>query len=269
MLANTNSFGRLKKEQQRILDFAVLICHAVPNVKKTIRGSMEKIPYFSLPNPDYFNKEHEDKIKELSNHYKENLSKYLIISSFSFFEAYFKSVIEELIDFHGGREIFIKNIKDRHQKLIETNEKEISKNKRKLQEPPKKKNYSQYEKHRKALEQNALFRMPSELFASLGVKYILDLVGSDRFRSVMIPELLEHGFLMSLEEKVNKSDDLKNMTIKETFSSMRDIRNKISHGNDPSIDFAKAMDYIRFLRHLAVKVDKHIVEHFFILERSK
>lgn len=266
MIANTNSFERLKKEQQRILDFAVLICHAVPNVKKTIKGQEENIPHFSLPNPDYFNKEHHNKIKELSKHYKENLSKYLIISSYSFFEAYFKAVIEEMIEFHGGRDEFCKNIQARHGQILQSIEQEIVKSKRKLQEPRKLKNKLQYEKHIKLLEQRANYRKPSELFATLGVKYILELIGSERFRSAMIPELLEYGFLMKLDDKVNKSHDLKDKTLKETFNSMRDIRNKISHGDNPTIDFAKAMDFIRFLRDLAVKMDKHLVEHFFVLE---
>jgi hypothetical protein len=266
MIANTISFERLKIEQQRILDFAVLVCHAIPNVKKTIKGKEEKVPYFSLPDPDYFNKEHGNRIKVLSKHYKENLSKYLIISSYSFFEAYFKAVIEELIYFHGGRDKFSNNIKERHEKILENIEQEIIKSKRKLQEPKKKKNIHQYEKHIRLLEDNARYRKPSELFATLGVKYILELVSSDRFRSAMIPELLEHGFLMKLEDKVNKSHDLKDKTLKETFNSMRDLRNKISHGDNPTIDFAKAMDYIRFLRDLAVKIDKHLVEHFFVLE---
>ncbi|MBL7785799.1 MAG: hypothetical protein JNM36_07825 [Chitinophagales bacterium] len=268
MLTHTQSFNRLKKEQQEILDFAVLVCHAIPNIKKTIRGEEEGIPYFSLANPDYFSKEAEDRIKKLSKHYKENLSKYLIISSFSFFEAYFKAVIEEMMDFHGGKESLINNVKERHKRMLETIDDTVILDKRKLQEPPKRKNKMRYEKHISQLQQNASYRMPSELFAAIGAKYILDLVSSDRFRSAMIPDLLEYGFLMDLNSKINKSHDLREKNLKETFDSMRDIRNRISHGDNPTIDFAKAMDYVRFLRNFAIKIDKHLIEHFFVLESS-
>lgn len=267
MIASTNSFQRLKSEQQKILDFAVLICHAIPNVKKTIKGNEENIEYFSIPEPDYFNLVHQHKLKELSKHYKTNLSKYLIISSFSFFEAYFKSVLEELIDFQGGIDKFVETISNRHKAIINQDaDEELTKHKRKLQEPFKKKNIKQYELHGDKLLRNSAFTMPSELFSVLGIKYLFDLVSSDRFKSVMIPELLEKGLLLDLNEKINKSSSLKDKTLKETFESMRDLRNKVSHGDNPDVDFAKAMDYIRFLRFLSVKIDKHLIDNFFILE---
>lgn len=267
MIARTNSFERLKSEQQKILDFAVLICHAIPNVKKTIKGNEAKVEHFSIPNPDYFNLVHQDNLKELSKHYKVNLSKYLIISSFSFFEAYFKSVLEELIDFQGGTDKFIETISDRHKTIIaQNNNEELKKHKRKLQEPFKKKNIKKYELHSNKLMRSTEFKMPSELFSTLGIKYLFELVSSDRFRSVMIPELLEKGLLLDLGEKINKSSSLREKTLKETFDSMRDLRNRISHGDNPNIDFSKAMDYIRFLRFLSVKIDKHLIENFFILE---
>ena len=76
MIDCTEALKRLKREQQRILDFSILICHAIPNVKKTIKGFEQSIAHFSLPTPDYYNKEPEGRIKELSKHYKENLSKF-------------------------------------------------------------------------------------------------------------------------------------------------------------------------------------------------
>jgi hypothetical protein len=267
MLTNTKSFERLKIEQQRILDFTVLICHSVPNLKKTIKGVENDIPHFSIPQPDFFGKEQDVKIKELAKDYKENLSKYLIISSYSFFESYFKSVLEELVTFHGGKDAFIDNIRKKYSNLLNNKAEIIKENTKKIKEPYKKKNYLQYNKSIKSLEDNSNYRNPSELFAVIGIKHIIEVIMLDKFRSVMIPDLLEFGFLLELTDKINKNKNLKDKTIKETFEAMRTLRNKISHGDNPNIDFAKSMEYIKFLRLFAIKIDKHLIDNFFILER--
>lgn len=266
MIPSTDSFNRLKSEQQKILDFAVLVCHAVPNVKKTIKGHEKKVKHFSIPKPDYFKLTTNERLLELSKEYKENLAKYLIISSFSFFESYFKSVLKELLEFQGGIDKFADTISKKHKAIIAQNNNSAKKHKRKLQEPFRKKNYKKYEKHRKALMNHSEFKMPSELFSFFGVKHFFELVNSNSFRSAMIPDLLEKGLLMDLNDKVNKTSSLKDKNIKETFDTMRKLRNKISHGDKTDIDLQKTIDYIRFLKFLSIKIDKHLIENFFILE---
>jgi hypothetical protein len=73
---------------------------------------------------------------------------------------------------------------------------------------------------------------------------------------------------MDLSEKVNKHSDLKNKDLQQTFKILRDLRNDIAHGKSTSLSLDKTMDFIRFLRHLSKKIDKHLVEHFFILENA-
>ena len=99
MIPNTQSFIRLRKEQQNVLNFIVLICHAVPNLRKTIKGVNAEIPKYGIAKPFYFNQESLDTLESYSRHYKINIAKYALISIFSFFESYFKSVVEELIEF--------------------------------------------------------------------------------------------------------------------------------------------------------------------------
>ena len=131
MIDQTQSFKKIKIEQQRIWDFALLICHAVPALKKTIKGVEESVPNYSLPNPDYFTKpDNKDRLKAIASHSNYNLGKYVLLSSFSFFESYFRSVVQELIDFHGGKDEFIKDIRDSYNKFFSYQNNLIAEHKR-------------------------------------------------------------------------------------------------------------------------------------------
>jgi len=271
MIGHTESFKKLKKEQQRILDFTVLVCYSVPNLKKSIKGFKENIPnYENLAKPDYF-KETTDinRLESLSGKYKENLSKYTLLSAFSFFESYFRDVVEELIQFHGGKDEFIETVKNRHQNLLQNQNPAVLESKRKLNEPLKTKNWQRYQKHIEILDKEPSYRYPSELLATYGLKYFIESVSGNGFKSVMIPEILEYGLGFDLSEKVNQHPDIVDKNLKETFDIMRDLRNSIGHGNSNSIGFEKVMDLIRFLRHFSLKIDEHLATHFFVLERSK
>lgn len=266
MLACTESFKKLKVEQQRILDFSVLICHSVPNIKKTIRGNKESIPYFSVPNPDYFNKSNNERLISLSRDYKTNLAKYILISSFSFFESYFRSVINELMNFHGGKVKYLKSSRERFSKSFENRDVETLKHIRKLQEPIKKKNNEKYKKYIDTLDKSSSYNRPSEILGSFGVKILAELVRGENFRSKMIPDILEFCFLLELSDKTNKHPELINLNLRETFDYLRNIRNSIGHGNVSDVTFSKTMDLTRYLRFLSLKFDKHLVKNFFILE---
>lgn len=143
----------------------------------------------------------------------------------------------------------------------------ILRDKRKLQEPHKKKNWQKYEKHQSALENETEFRFPSELISPYGMKYLIETIQGKNFRSALIPEILEIGLGIDLSEKINKHEDLNDKDLRETFEIIRDWRNSIGHGTSGDLGLLKAMDMIRFLRYLAVKTDKHLVENFFVLER--
>lgn len=269
MIDSTKSLKILKNETQRILDFAVLICYSVPGLKKLIRGYNEKIEHFDkFHNPDYFKEENHDldRLESVSKHYKENLSKYLLLSAFSFFEAYFRNVFDELVEFHGGIENLIGNAKNRRGRFLSSQDNEILEHKRKLQEPLKKSKWMKYRKHQSVLEENSDFRFPSELISSFGLKTLIETVQGNSFKSVLIPELLEDALGLSLDDKINHHEELKDKDLKETFDIIRNLRNEIGHGNSGKIGFLKVMDLIRYLRFLAVKIDNHLVENFFILE---
>jgi hypothetical protein len=85
----------------------------------------------------------------------------------------------------------------------------------------------------------------------------------------MIPDIMEFGFGLNLSEKINKHPELEEKNLRETFDTMRDIRNLIGHGSANDVGLEKTMDLIRFLRHLALKFDSHLVKNFFVIERYK
>ncbi|GAB4007109.1 hypothetical protein GCM10028808_10350 [Spirosoma migulaei] len=271
MIKHTASFKRLKIEQQRILDFTLLICYAIPNLKKSIKGYNEKIKnYETFVKPEYFIEDvNIPKLERLTQDYKYSLSKYTLISVFSFFESFIKDVVFELIEFHGGKEAFISIAHSRHKIFLDNQNHELIEIKRKLQEPVKKKNKQRYRKYINKIAEYPNYRHPSELLATYGLKYFIETVTGNAFKSVLIPDLLEFGFGMDLSEKVNKHADLVDYDLKDTFDIMRNIRNNIGHGNGGNVGLEKVMDLIRFLRHLSVKVDAHLINHFFILERDE
>ena len=271
MLDQTDAFKILKTEQQRILDFSKLVCYAVPNLKKAIKGYNEKIPnYESFVKPEYFIEPLVvDQLSELSKHYKDNLSKYVLISAFSFFESYFRDVVRELHDFHGGIEKLVKHVQERQNNLLSSQSADMTTKKRVLKTKYKKVRWQKYKKAINDLESERTYRNPSELFSAFGIKSFFETVMSNGFKSVMIPELLETGIGLDLSEKINKHPELIEKNLKETFNTMRDLRNSIGHGKANSISFDKVMDLIRFLRFFAVKIDTHLVDNYFVIENYK
>lgn len=268
MISNTKAFIRLKEEQSLLINFAVLICHAVPTLKKSIKGLEEEIEnYETLPPADYFRGTDIKFLKEYAKKYRYNLSKYLLVSAFSFFESYFKATIDELIDFHGGKEVFIQKSHLRMRNILSISDRSITESKRKLNEYPKKNKHDKYAKHAELLANNSDYRFPTELLATYGLKYFIEFIQSSNFTSSSIPDTLEYAFHFDLSQKVNKHAELKEKNIRETLEYLRNLRNSIAHGDKVNIGFEKCMDLIRFFRYLTANFDRHLVNNYFILEQ--
>ncbi len=270
MIGHTKALTKAKEEQQKVLDFSVLVCHAVPNLSKMIKGVEMKIPKYGLAKPYYY-KDNEtlDRLKSISKDYQINISKYILLSNYSYLETYFQEVVDELVTFHGGKEQFLKSNRDNIRKHLDLNDVNVKKHKAKLQEPLVPRNSDKYRNNLQELEKIAEYRNPSELFSSYGLKQFIETVKSTSFKSSMIPDLLEFALNFDMTEKINRHGDLLDKNLRETFEVTRDIRNKIAHGKCKKISFEKVLDLARFIRYFEVKIDKHLVENFFILERYK
>ena len=58
---------------------------------------------------------------------------------------------------------------------------------------------------------------------------------------------------------------LSKATVKR-FNEIRGMRNNVAHGNPVTIELRAAMQAVKDLHALAAQVDKHLAEHFFVIE---
>lgn len=265
MKNHTDAFLTLKEQQQSSLDFAVLCCHAIPNLSKTIKGINHNIPHYGLAKPDYFiNPSGVERLNTLMSHYQTNLAKYILFSSYSFFEFYFKAVMKELLEFHSGKAALIESIKEDIILRVKKNA-NFDKDVKKLKEKPKKEKHAKYKKILDKLLTEPTYTPPSHFFAIYGAVNFADKIADGKFVSANIPDILKNLFFMDLSEKINTHGDLIGMDLEQTYESMRKFRNQIGHGEKVAVSLNKVMGYINFLRHFSVKLDKHLVDIFFVI----
>ena len=263
MKSNTDAFARLKTEQQRVWDFALLTCHAMPNLSKTIKGVELEIPKYGIATPLHFKKDNLERLKGLLSHYDDNLGKYILFSSWSFFEFYFNDCMKELLEFYGGKEKFLNGIVNLNAKKILNNKILFDKTK-KLREKPKIGKDLKYKKELNELQLKD-YTFTNELFSTWGAKHFANEIATGNFVSADIPTILKDLFGFDLTEKVNDYGHLKDMDLEQTYHSMREFRNKIGHGELVNIPLNRVMAYNKFLRKLAVKVDTFLIENYFVV----
>ncbi|MEQ1087729.1 HEPN domain-containing protein [Acinetobacter seifertii] len=259
----TNAFLKWQRNTQEIFDFSVLVHYAVPALKQQI-SLVEKGVVQQLCRPDYYKSNRENyysspnllnSIKSRTAGYKSHVSDYLLLSLFSYFEAFVIDVIQEFLNFHGGISEFqnfaIK--KSRNSMEILSNQKDIRKHRNNLK-PTSAKNQPD-RKHATRELKKTQFRFPSDHFASYGIfmlgKKIEDLKARD------IPEVLINVLLIELDpEDVRK------------FHNIRDIRNNIAHGQLVNLDIQAVTKHNDVLMALAKKINSHVCEFFKIYENK-
>jgi hypothetical protein len=181
------------------------------------------------------------------------LASYVLLSSFSFFEAFVVGTIDELIAFHGGAAAFQKrSIKHLHDRLT-IDHKPLQATIAKLRTTEKGKSRDRYRVASQALASKN-FRFPGELLANYGIKSLLE--DLSKLKAVHIPELLRAAFAVPLTDHEV-----------EQFHKVRDKRNSVAHGNAGALDMREATSTGLFLRKLAVKIAEHLSEHFFVIEK--
>ena len=254
MIPNTEAFVRLKNETQAVLDFSVLISSSVPLLKLTMKNIDKGVAGAKLADADYFKGyKNNEQLKTHASEYKKNLSKYILLSNFSYFEVYVIDSITEMLEFHGGAENLVAEARKRCIKHVNPSDQDIIKNRSKLQDSYKPKNIEKYRKHTKLLiEKN--FKFPSELLSAYGVQKLTE--NLKNLKSVGIPELLIDGLHFPMSD-----DDVKE------FHKIRNIRNSIAHGKKKTFDMPTAMGQNKYLRDLAVKIDQYLVNNYFVIEK--
>lgn len=259
----TKSFEKWKQQTQETFEFSVLVCNAVPTLKRNI-VLYEKAKISDLTVPEYYGWTGEltveeklrrkDQLKKYTYGYKEKLSKYILISNFSFFESYVQNVLKEMIDYHGGRDNFIESAQKRSEAQFDnlTNEMENSRKKLRF------KNLvgghvSQYAKASKDLA--ALnYKFPTDLLSGYGAKMLLQKINNNAAKD--IPKLMQDGFCLNLDG-----------TLVLEFHNAREIRNKIAHGEEVSLSISQVTKYSKTFKSLAIAIDQHLLSHYFISEK--
>lgn len=249
MIDNSKAYKKLKKQSQESMDFIILCCHAVPSLKGYIKA-VENNAAPKLPDPDIFvSPTSIERLKEISPKYRKTLGKLLILNSFSYFEAYVIDLLKEIFEFHGGDEKFLQAAIQKRNVIFDGKFDPVV---RKLREPAKKGKEAKYRKLRAELI-NGEYRFPTDIFSVYGIMRMQERL--KELKASQIPDLLKDALGLSLSES-----DL------ERFSNMRELRNDIAHGKVSEVDLKKAIDDNDFLRTLAVKIDSHVINYFFVID---
>src|SRR5579871_744556 len=235
-----------------------MICYAVPTLKKNIKAIEQNIPNYSLPKNDLFlhDRSTQTELKKLAAEYKQRLSAYLWLSSFSFFEAFVSGALKELIEFHGGADKFIgSGEKAGHRAITKVQPKEVVASRAGLSGQYVHHKMDRYRKQTRILTEHN-YRFPSELFSSYGIRMLVSKAGE--LKAAEIPDLLTQALHFDLS-----TDAL------QRFDRYRKIRNNIAHCEPGNLSLAGAFDVSKNLRRLASHIDDHLVTHFFVMERFR
>ncbi len=300
MIDRSEAYKTLIQQSEDLFNFILLVCISVPNLEKVVRYIQDEEEGFSTyqkiktvenvnsPNEPLKYKlaksihfPNDSGIERVSRifHFKRNvkndewghrailensLSKYVLLSSFSFFEAYFQNLISEVIQFHGGESAIINTLKQKITKFNPTDSKLV-----KLKTPFDKGKINKFEKYHREIEQNG-FVFPSEIFALQGIKRLSTFTkDSSNFKASKIPDILND--LLFDVEKIWDVKEENPKSIRQKLDEIRDWRNDIAHGNQEkttSSEFRldKILRYNNFLKKLSNEIDTHFLEHFFIVD---
>ena len=257
MKMHTKAYGRYRKEVISLWNFAVMVCYAVPTLSKNIHGVEKNIEHYSMVQPDFFryDKTTPEILKGRIKSYQHQLTSYLWLSTFSFFEAYVKQILGELIEFHGGKDKFIQDTIESIGKDMSQITHRMKQHRIKLQKPFDPRKILQYKKKTKILKEGG-YKFPSELLAAFGVKMLIERLGDLRAKD--IPTLLRDGLLFEFDDESLKK-----------FNSYNAKRNNIAHGESVKYSLHETKEMLNFLRNLAKKIDQHLMANFFVIEKYK
>lgn len=261
---HTSAYAKWKTQTQDTFNFSVLVCSAVPTLKRNLK-LYEKGVIDTLTKPDHYGpegdltKEWNDKAVPLlrvkADGYRGKLSKYVLISNFSFFESYVRDAIEEMVAFHGGLDSFSRSAAARANIIGTTKSEEIEGACRKLR-GKKQPNHKQ----RSIVATNTLkeagYTFPTDLFAAYGVATFVRSLGNMFAKD--IPSILKEGLHLPMTD-----DEIL------LFHNIREARNNVAHGHAVSLDLTKVTNMCKFLRTIALRLDQHILRYFMISEEYR
>jgi hypothetical protein len=258
MKYQTNAYLKWKEQTQAVFDFSVLMSYAVPSLKQKIK-LIESSGKGTLARPDYY-RSHKNNaytsshlFKSLSGRargYKNQLSKYMLLSVFSFFEAFTSDIVEEFFLFHGG-------VKERNNLLEKKIVAQFQRVDSLVIDLSVLRSRKKFEKGRQMEKANILsqegYLFPSDLLSIYSIKRINQTINSLKAKDILL--FLEEVFLMEFSNKE-----------KTNYQSLRQFRNQIAHGESINLSIKQVTEHNKILISLAKKINRHIVAHFFVKE---
>jgi hypothetical protein len=249
------SYTRFKDQSEALLDFAVLVAYAVPALRTEL-GVVKSGTGTFTQRPDFFYKSSRstaDDLLRTETTYEHRLAAYLLLTHFSFFEAFIFDLIQEMIDFHGGGDAFTLRSERRAKQFVAPHPAHIAKLKRKLQDSEKSGWRDRYRTYARKLAEEG-FRFPGELFGPYGLKSFIAKV--KKMKAYEIPSVLVDALRVDLSASET-----------EEYHKIREIRNTIAHGQTTALTMKDAVAMNKKLRELAVKISDHFTENFFVIEK--
>ena len=237
----------------------MLFSHAVPALRRVL-ASPNISAQVPLKPADNFPHDKSSGVTLLSfaTDYDRDLAHLMLMSVFSYFEAYVRGALREVYDLQGGRDAFLVLAHDRATRYWNSVQPAVLDAKRKLQTRDKAGRVDRLRKYSRKLNDLG-FVFPPDLFAVYGALCLarkLEPKGRNAFRAYEIPDLLSEALLL----KVTKAE-------RRQYGEIRELRNDIAHGAAPRLTVHPAIKKTNFLRKWAARIDGHIGEHFLVLAR--
>jgi hypothetical protein len=233
----------------------VFVAYAVPLLRNEV-ASIKAGTTATLHRPDFFHKSNRstpDDLLRVEPVYESRLASYLLISAFSFFEAFVVGILEEVISFHGGEEDFLSRSRRRTRHFMAPHPPVIAALKRKLRGAEAGNLRDKYRKFSRLLSDEG-YRFPGELFASFGIKTLVSKVKN--LKAYEIPEILSDALQLELTTVETRS-----------LNATRKTRNKIAHGEHINLTMFDTVKMTTDLRKLATKIADHVSENLLVVER--
>jgi hypothetical protein len=259
MAQNTEAYLAFKAESERLTNLVALFSHAVPVLKRVLASTQASAlvplkPADSFPN----DRATGPMLLDWAQNYDQDLARIIVLTVFSNFEAYIRSVLLEVFERQGGTEDFIELAVKRSTRYWKSPPAGVVEAKGKLQTTDKKSKADRSRKYSKILTA-AGFPFPTDLLAVYGARKLAEKLQPDprkALRAWEIPDLLTEALLF----KVTAAE-------KAMYKDIRKLRNDVGHAAATALSVHDAIKKTTRLRKWASRIDAHIEEHFLVLTK--
>jgi len=258
MVPYTKSYLSFKVESERLINLVVLFSHAVP-VLIRVASSPTASALVPLKPADNFPHDKTTSATLISRAvgYDQDLARVMILSVFSYFEAYVRGALKEVYDLQGGPQAFVALAEKRASRYWNSAPSRVAEARRKLQDADHKGKADKFLKYSKVLV-DAGYAFPPDVLAGYGARQLAKKLepGRNAFRAVEIPDLLSDALLLQITAAE-----------RSMYNDLRALRNDVAHGSTPPLSVHTSIKKTTALRSWAARIDAHIGKHFLVLAK--